>query len=88
MMDYLATSRYLLVLDHAESRYRKDRLSGAIPLGLTSSPRSGFSRFSIPESSPSGRGPDGRRPSLHDLQFLGFPRWRTLAVGRVSVVSV
>jgi hypothetical protein len=34
MMDYLATSRYLLVLDHAESRYRKDRLSGAIPFGL------------------------------------------------------
>lgn len=34
MMEYLATSRYLLVLDHPEGRYRKDRLSGAIPIGL------------------------------------------------------
>jgi hypothetical protein len=34
MMAYLAASRFLLILDHAESRYRKDRLSGAIPFGL------------------------------------------------------
>ena len=34
MMEYLASSRYLLILDHEESRYRKDRLSGAIPFGL------------------------------------------------------
>jgi hypothetical protein len=34
MMEYLASSRYLLILDHEESRYRQDRLSGAIPLGL------------------------------------------------------
>ena len=34
MMRYLTTSRFLLILDHAESRYRKDRLSGALPFGF------------------------------------------------------
>ena len=34
MMAHLASSRFLLILDHADSRYRKDRLSGAIPFGL------------------------------------------------------
>jgi hypothetical protein len=34
MMAYFATTRFLLILDHPESRYRKDRLSGAIPLGF------------------------------------------------------
>jgi len=34
MMEYLTSSRYLLILDHEDSRYRQDRLSGAIPVGL------------------------------------------------------
>jgi hypothetical protein len=34
MMAHLASSRFLLILDYADSRYRKDRLSGAIPFGL------------------------------------------------------
>ena len=34
MMEHVAGSRFLLILDHPESRYRKDRLSGAIPFGL------------------------------------------------------
>jgi hypothetical protein len=34
MMECLTASRYLLILDHDDCRYRHDRLSGAIPFGL------------------------------------------------------
>ncbi len=34
MMECVASSLYLLILDHDDCRYRHDRLSGAIPFGL------------------------------------------------------